>query len=77
MDTNPNTLTVLFDQLGLPSDSESIKQFVSNHVLPSGVLIANASFWTPSQAAFLGEELRRDSEWADAVDTLAVLLTQK
>ncbi|WP_027467563.1 DUF2789 domain-containing protein [Deefgea rivuli] len=76
MDTNPHTLCVLFSQLGLASDTGSIKKFISAHALPSDVAIADASFWSPSQAAFLGEELAGDSEWAEMIDELALLLTK-
>lgn len=76
MDTNPHTLCVLFSQLGLASDTASIKKFLSAHALPADVSIAEAAFWSPSQAAFLAEELIEDSEWAEMIDELALLLTK-
>ncbi|WP_265588330.1 DUF2789 family protein [Chitinilyticum piscinae] len=35
-----------------------------------------ASFWRPSQADFLRQALMEDSEWAEVVDELAVLLSR-
>lgn len=77
MDTNPHTLGVLFAQLGLASDTASIKKFLSAHALAGEVPIAEAIFWTPSQAAFLAEELQGDSEWAELIDELALLLSPR
>lgn len=76
MDTNPHTLCVLFAQLGLASDTASIKKFLSTHVLARDIPIATAVFWSPSQAAFLSEELAGDSEWAEMIDELALLLSK-
>ncbi len=71
-----HTLSNLFEQLGLPSDQESIEAFVANHrPLPDGVAVADASFWTPSQARFLRDEIREDADWAAVVDTLGALLS--
>lgn len=75
MDTSPHSLCTLFAQLGLASDTASIKKFSSLHHLAADVAIFAASFWTPSQAAFLAEELQTDSEWAEMIDELAVLLS--
>ena len=77
MDTNPHTLSVLFAQLGLASDTASIKKFISAHELADDVPLADAPFWSTSQAAFLAEELGEDSEWAELVDELANLLTNR
>ena len=76
MDTNPHTLCILFAQLGLPSDTGSIKKFIAAHPLADDLPICDASFWSPSQAGFLTEELQSDSEWAEMIDELAVLLSQ-
>ena len=62
----------LFAQLGLPSDEQSIQQFVSDHSpLPADVELPNAPFWTSTQAAFLGEAIQEDSDWAILVDQLS------
>lgn len=68
-------LTTLFDQLGLDSDKASIDAFVAKHYpLPDDVKISEAPFWTPSQAAFLKEEIMNDAGWEPIVDELNVLL---
>lgn len=77
MDTSPHSLCTLFSQLGLASDTASIKKFICAHRLASDVVIFAARFWTPSQAAFLSEELQSDSEWAEMIDELAVLLSHE
>lgn len=63
----------LFRQLGLPDDGASIEAFIARHrPLPAGVALADAGFWTPSQAQFLREEIQEDADWAELVDSLAV-----
>ncbi|KTB64094.1 DUF2789 domain-containing protein [Pseudomonas syringae] len=74
MDLNTNTMSDLFAQLGLDSDDKSIDAFVAEHRLKDGVKLIEADFWTPTQAAFLKEELNRDAEWAPVIDDLNVLL---
>ncbi|MCB5194847.1 DUF2789 family protein [Deefgea salmonis] len=75
MDTNTHTLAVLFAQLGLPTAPQEIEQFLAAHPLPLGVPIAQAAFWSASQAAFLREALEQDAEWAESIDALANLLS--
>ena len=60
----------LFAQLGLPSDEASVSSFISEHRIPSGTPLEEASFWNPSQAAFLREAVLADSEWAGPADIL-------
>lgn len=75
MDTTTPTLETLFDQLGLPSDQDSIDAFVSeNGPLPEGVKLSEAPFWSENQARFLKEQLHVDAEWAPVVDDLNALL---
>lgn len=70
-------LSDLFSQLGLPDDPAGIEDFIARHrPLPPGLPLAEASFWTPSQAQFLREEIGDDADWAELVDTLASLLTR-
>ncbi|MBC7787738.1 MAG: DUF2789 domain-containing protein [Methylophilaceae bacterium] len=65
----------LFAQLGLPSDSEAIKQFISTHGrLNSNTLISEAPFWTPTQATFLREEILMDADWVSVIDELNTAL---
>lgn len=65
----------LFDQLGLPSDPDSIAQFLAAHrPLAGEVRLPDAPFWTPAQAAFLREALALDSNWAELADQLSEAL---
>lgn len=61
----------LFAQLGLPADAASIDAFITAHrPLPESVLLYEAPFWTPGQAAFLREGVLDDSDWAAVIDAL-------
>ena len=52
MEMTAHRFRELFDQLGLPSDNESIASFIElNRPLPGIMLLADASCWTPAQAA--------------------------
>lgn len=78
MELPNHTLSDLFEQLGLPADAASIEAFVATHrPLPEGVAVADAPFWTPSQAQFLREEIREDADWAEVVDSLGALLSHR
>lgn len=71
MDTSTHTLSALFEQMGLPSDKDSIEQFIRTHQLFSReVPLHEASFWSESQAAFLRDAISDDSDWAEVVDEL-------
>ena len=75
MDTEFHTLTSLFDQLGLDSWEEAIERFIVDHApLDPGESLADAPFWNDSQRAFIKEALAEDSDWAEVVDQLAVML---
>lgn len=75
MDISPHTLKGLFAQLGLPSEVADIERFVLTHSpLPPAVCLSEASFWSPSQASFLREEILLDADWAEVVDALNQLL---
>lgn len=73
MDTNFHPLSELFAQLGLPHRADEIAAFIEAH---HGLTepLADAPFWSPSQAAFLAEALAEDADWAEAVDHLDALL---
>jgi len=75
METLPHNLTNLFLQLGLPSSALDIDAFVARHRLTEGVSLCQAPFWNPAQAQFLTQAIREDSDWSEAVDQLAVLLS--
>ena len=75
MNTPIHHFSDLFAQLGLPCDEQDIRQFIAAHApLPADVRLADASIWTPAQAAFLREALLQDSDWAELVDQLSVVL---
>ena len=76
MEPTVHRLGDLFRQLGLPDDSASIEAFIATHrPLPAGVALADASFWSPTQAQFLREEISEDADWAEIVDSLGSLLS--
>jgi hypothetical protein len=71
MERSVHSLNTLFAQLGQPSDEASIAQFIESHrPLPDDVLLHEAAFWTPSQAAFLREAILDDADWAEVADEL-------
>lgn len=75
MELSNHALKDLFDQLGLPSDHGDIERFIEMHrPLPQEMRLADAPFWTPSQAQFLNEEFHDDADWVPLVDQLNVLL---
>ncbi|MGH8434968.1 MAG: DUF2789 domain-containing protein [Pseudomonas sp.] len=75
MESPMHSLPSLFKQLGLPADPASISAFISTHSpLPARLTLADASFWTPAQAAFLREEILEDADWAEVVDQLNLML---
>ncbi|GAA0740769.1 DUF2789 domain-containing protein [Ideonella azotifigens] len=68
-------LPTLFQQLGLPSAEEDIARFVATHrPLAPGVVLSEASFWTPAQSDFLCTGIADDAEWAEVVDRLSQML---
>lgn len=76
MEKATHELGDLFRQLGLPDTPAEIERFVASHrPLPPGTTLADAPFWSPSQAQFLREEINEDADWAELVDTLAAMLS--
>lgn len=75
MNTPTHPFSELFAQLGLPAQDADIAQFLSTHApLAQDVALANAPFWTPTQATFLREECLKDADWAAVVDQLNLAL---
>ena len=75
MEKSFHRFSELFSQLGLPMDEAGIRAFLKTHSpLPDDVLLADAPFWTPAQAALLREELLEDADWAEVVDQLNTAL---
>ncbi len=65
----------LFEQLGLPCDSQSIRDFIkANSPLDESLKLADARCWSPTQAAFLREAILEDADWAEVVDALNLAL---
>ncbi len=75
MEQPVHPLAELFKQLGLPAETDAIDRFIATHTpLAADVMLADAPFWTPAQAAFLREEILEDADWAEVVDHLNVAL---
>ncbi|MDD0841569.1 DUF2789 domain-containing protein [Pseudomonas sp. Gutcm_11s] len=75
MDTSKHNFSGLFKQLGLPNDKADIETFLREHRLAEGQALPKAAFWNKAQSQFLTEALANDSDWAEVVDELAVLLS--
>ena len=72
MENPVHILADLFRRLGLPDEPAAIEAFIASHrPLPQGVALADANFWTASQAQLLREEISKDADWAELVDALA------
>ncbi len=75
MEVYQHEMSDLFEQLGLGSSPQQIKDFVKNHRNKRGTTsIYEATFWTKSQADFLKQALEQDADWAELVDQLDVML---
>ena len=75
MESQIHTLANLFAQLGLPNETGAIEAFIATHSpLPDAIPLAEAAFWTPSQAAFLKAEIAEDADWSAVVDSLNLQL---
>lgn len=75
MDMSDHRVTELFAQLGLPRDDQTIRQFIAAHSpLAGDIVLADAPFWTVSQASLLRDEISRDADWAELVDQLNAAL---
>lgn len=75
MNTTQPGFAALFAQLGLPDDDQSIAEFLVKHrSIAQDKRLADAPYWSTSQAAFLREALSQDAEWAVVVDQLSKAL---
>ena len=69
------SMTLLFSQLGLRSAPQDIDAFIAaNRPLATGVLLADADFWTRSQADFLRCEVAEDTAWSVVIERLNATL---
>lgn len=75
MDTSKHDLAAFFDQLGLPNKPQDINTFIATHHLPADMPLAQANFWSRSQAMMIAEALAEDSDWAEVADELAARLS--
>jgi hypothetical protein len=65
----------LFAQLGLANEDADIERFVASHgPLAGGTKLADAPFWSDTQARFLRDEILEDADWAEVIDQLNVML---
>lgn len=77
MEAFQHTLTSLFEQLGLPSSPADIRQFIdAGRPVPDEIALHAAPFWSPSQSAFLQENILKDADWAMVIDQLNVALRE-
>lgn len=75
MNTTTPCIEELFAQLGLPNAPHEIRAFINQHrPLDGQVLLRDAPFWNPAQAALIREKLAADDDWAIVVDGLNVQL---
>ena len=78
MESQTHTLTNLFAQLGLPNEPRAMEAFIATHApLADAIPLAEAAFWTPSQAAFLKAEIAEDADWSAVVDSLNLQLRSR
>lgn len=69
------SMTRLFDQMGLGSEPQFIQSFIAAHKpLPDSVALADAPFWSASQAEFLRSEVAEDTDWAIVIERLNAAL---
>ena len=74
MDYSAHNIPSLFAQLGLTNDEVSIQRFTHQHKLDNMTLLADAPFWNRTQAEFLREQIWQDSDWAEVIDQLDLML---
>jgi hypothetical protein len=75
MEATRHGLNDLFKQLGLAESEMAIARFIAEHgSLPSATPLAEAPFWSPTQAAFLRQEILEDADWAEVVEALNSIL---
>ena len=78
MESQTHTLANLFAQLGLPNEPRAMEAFIATHApLADAIPLAEAAFWTPSQAAFLKAEIAEDADWSAVVDSLNLQLRRR
>ncbi|TMO87805.1 DUF2789 domain-containing protein [Pseudoalteromonas spongiae] len=74
MESGSHTMNDLFSQLGLDSTDEAIEQFIATHKISLSLILADAPFWSQSQASFIKESIEQDADWCEIIDQLNSLL---
>ena len=75
IESTGHSMANLFAQLGLPSETNEVQQFiVTNRRLSTDILLADAPFWTSAQSVFLKEEILMDADWAAVIEQLNVAI---
>ena len=78
MESPVHSLPSLFEQLGLEADPIGIDAFIASHSpLKPNLVLSDAFFWSPAQAAFLREETLGDADWVEVIDQLNLMLRKK
>ena len=55
----------MFQQLGLPTDKESIDHLIGKHEgINNSIYLHKASYWNEAQRAFLKEAIIEGAEWS-------------
>ena len=76
MESQTHTLANLFAQLGLPNEPRAMEAFIATHApLADAIPLAEAAFWTPSQAAFLKAETESGRMKVEDFDQAAELFS--
>lgn len=75
MELHQHGMADLFQQLGLGSSPEEMRDFIAQHQHQrDSAPLHEAGFWTESQARFLKQAIEQDADWAELVDQLDVML---
>ena len=74
MEMPNHSLNHLFDQIGLPSTTSAIEEFIELHQLATRERLEDAPFWNASQLQFFQEARYQDAVWVELVDELDALL---
>ncbi|HHF3274750.1 TPA: DUF2789 domain-containing protein [Vibrio alginolyticus] len=75
MEMHQHGMAELFQQLGLGSSPQEMKDFINQHRHKrDSAPLHEARFWTMSQANFLKQAIEEDADWAELVDQLDVML---
>ena len=75
MEDSIPSMTRLFAQLGLGATPQDIDDFIVGHrALPAHVALADAPFWSSSQAEFLRREVVEDTDWSIVIERLNATL---